>query len=154
VKNFTKKISVPKHETLFSQTIQYLHHDSENSSFEVRTHHRLNILRTIFNLLSIRSSKIATTIKRLKNTIADYDNQLIKTSEILQTFETKLDTIEYILESRTLKANQLRDEIFDKPAELEELRATSEGFQDMHDQVVSFIRYFIDKIKPKQELNE
>jgi hypothetical protein len=47
---------------------------------------------------------IATTINGLKNTIADYDNQLIKASNILQTFDqkkhdrfflqTKLDTIE------------------------------------------------------------
>jgi hypothetical protein len=63
--------------------------------------------------------------------------------------ETKLDTIENILESLTLKANQLRDEVFDKPAELEEFRATSEEFQDMYYQVVSLIRRFIDKIKPK-----
>jgi hypothetical protein len=35
------------------------------------------------------SDYIATTIKRLKNTFADYDNQLIKTSEILQTFDKK-----------------------------------------------------------------
>jgi hypothetical protein len=66
----------------------------------------------------------------------------------------KLDTIENILESRTLKANQQRDEVCDKPAELKELRATSEGLQNMYDQVVSFIRWFIDKLKPKQESNE
>jgi hypothetical protein len=68
--------------------------------------------------------------------------------------ETKLDTIENILESLALKANQLRDEVFDKPAELEEIRATSEEFQDMFNQVVSFIRQFINKIKPKPDLNE
>jgi vacuolar-type H+-ATPase subunit I/STV1 len=51
-----------------------------------------------------------------------------------------LDTIENILESRTLKVNQLRDEVFDKSAELKELRATSKKFEDMYDQVVSFIR--------------
>jgi hypothetical protein len=51
----------------------------------------------------------------------------------------KLDTIESILEFWTLKAKQLRDEVFDKPTELEELRVTSEKFQDMYDQVVSII---------------
>jgi SMC interacting uncharacterized protein involved in chromosome segregation len=67
----------------------------------------------------------------------------MKASKILQKFnqkkqdrfflEAKLDTIDNKLESRTLNANQLRDEVFDKPAELEELRATS---KDMYDQVV------------------
>jgi hypothetical protein len=47
--------------------------------------------------------------------------------------------------------NQLLDEVFDKPSELEELRATSGEFPDMYDQVVSSIRRFIDKIKPKPE---
>jgi hypothetical protein len=110
------------------------------------------------------SGDLATTINRLKNTIAEYDNQLIKASNIIQTFDqkkhdkfflqTKLDTIKNILESRELKANQLRDEVFDKPIELEELCATSYEFQDMYDQVVSSIRRFIDKIKPKPESNE
>jgi predicted house-cleaning NTP pyrophosphatase (Maf/HAM1 superfamily) len=44
---------------------------------------------------------------------------------------------------------QLRDEVFDKPAELEEHRETSEDFQDMYDQVVSSIKRFINKIKSK-----
>jgi hypothetical protein len=61
---------------------------------------------------------------------------------------TQLDNI---LESRTLKVNQLHDEVFDKPSELEELRATSGELPDMYDQVVSSIRRFIDKIKPKPE---
>jgi hypothetical protein len=115
------------------------------------TTNRQHFLRNIFNLLIIQSSCLpVTTIKRLKNTIADYDSQLIKASNIIHTFDqkkhdrfflqTKLDTIKNILESRTLKANQLRDEVFDKPVELEELCATSYEFQDMYDQVVSSIR--------------
>jgi hypothetical protein len=35
------------------------------------------------------SGDIATTINRLKNIIVDYDNLLIKASNILQTFDQK-----------------------------------------------------------------
>jgi hypothetical protein len=73
---------------------------------------------------------IATTFKRLKNTIADYDRRKYsrrstKKKKYVRFFlETKLDTTDNILEFRTLKANQLSDEVFDKPAELEKPRAT------------------------------
>jgi hypothetical protein len=61
-----------------------------------------------------------------------FHKKLIKASNIFKILdqkkhdrfflETKLDTMENILESRTLKTNQLRDEVFDKPADLEKLR--------------------------------
>jgi hypothetical protein len=50
--------------------------------------------------------------------------------------ETKLDSIENILDSRTLKEKQFRDEVFDKPAEFQDLRVTSGVFhQAVHRQL-------------------
>jgi hypothetical protein len=115
-----------KHETLFSPTIQYKHHD---------LHH----FQPAYHPIIMPSGDIATTIKRLKNTIVDYDNQLIKVSNILQTFDQKkhdiffLDFLDFLLPSHQNSKPRI-------------VRPTSNEFQDMYDQVGSSIKRFIDKI--------
>jgi hypothetical protein len=59
----------------------------------LNTANRLNIslhhFQPAYHSIIMPSGDIATTFKRLKNTIADYDNQLIKASNIFQTFDQK-----------------------------------------------------------------